>query len=219
MKRIAPLHVLLGALCLWSCRQESHPKDTEVASQSVAAEVAPRLGAFEDGLSSGDGAKWKGVNDEGAGGSSTITVEGVEGGAAGTKRALHIKGHVKLADFPFPFAGARVPFGAIVNGEATPLSIKNYQGLEFWAKGDGKEYFVRMLSADVQDYNYHHFVFRAGKDWQKFRVPFSQFVQFEWGDAKPWSGERIKGLMITNYNAPGEEAGAIEFSLDEVSLF
>lgn len=218
MQHTATWSVLLLAAATSACKAKASPKEQSPTTSHTAV-VGPRLGGFEDGLGAGDGTTWKGVNDEGAGGSSTVKVDDVEGGAAGSRRALHAKGQVKLADFPFPFAGVRVPFGPIANGEATPMSITNYQGLEFWAKGDGKEYFVRMLSADVQDYNYHHFVFRAGKDWQKFRVPFAQLVQFEWGDAKPWSGERMKGLMITNYNAPGEEAGPIEFYLDEVSLF
>lgn len=133
--------------------------------------------------------------------------------------ALHVLGNAKLKDFPFPFAGTRVALGRLVNGEPTIVDISKYSGIEFWAKGNGKPYLLRVLSDSVKDYNYHYFTFNAQPGWTKYRVPFSSLRQFDWGEKQAWTGKDSTAVMVTNYTAPGEAAGAIDFYIDEVSLY
>lgn len=213
--------VLLSAALLLVAAGECRRQEASAAARPSAstAAVSPLLGSFDSDLTSASGSRWHAVDDSAAGGASKAKIGRVDGGAASTRAALHIVGEAKLKDFPFPFAGARLALGKVIDGEPTPVDISGYAGIEFWAKGDGKPYLLRVLSTTVKDYDYHYFNFTSERAWKKYRVPFSSLQQFPWGEKIAWSGKDITALMFTNYSAPGEEPGAIELFLDEVQLY
>jgi hypothetical protein len=217
-----PARLFLCSLLLIACKGRGggdQPKQGTITRSNGAGAVPATLGTFETGIASPVGTRWHAVTDKAAGGVSSMSAAVVAGGAAGTGHALHLQGNAKLGDFPFPFAGARLAFSPVKGDEPTPMDISTYQGIELWLKGDGKQYLVRFLSSDVRDFNYPHVVLRADKQWTKHRTLFRDLVQFDWGEKLAWTGKNIKGLMVTNYNAPGEDPGALEFYLDEVKLF
>jgi hypothetical protein len=183
----------------------------------AAPRPAPRLGDVEG--TEEDSRLWQGIDDVVAGGVSTGKLEVVKGGAAGTAHALHFTGNVVLKEFPFPYAGLGRPLARGKDGEAVAADLSGYKGLEFWARGDGKKYYVRLSDTEVRDYDYHHFVFTAGPAWKRFRVPFADLKQFSWGKQVPWTGKHVRDLSFTSYSEPGTAAGKIDLYVDEVALF
>ena len=216
----APFAALIAALAL-GCGSggPSSGDDTSAGSVQAAAGGQVVVSTFESGLGSSFQMDWRAINDNPAGGTSTAMMELVSGGAAGTQKALHVTGVAKVQDFPFPFAGLALPLGPISNGKPAPVDISKHTGLRFWARGNGKRYLVRPQGTDVKDFNYHHYVFTAGPEWQQHAVQFSNLVQFDWGEKVPWTGKSIAALVFVNYSAPGEDFGAIDFTVDEVELF
>jgi len=191
--------------------------DRAAGAHPAAPRPGLRLGDVEGGAA--DTRLWEGIDDVVAGGASTGKLEVVKGGAAGTAHALHFTGNVVLKEFPFPYAGLGRPMARGKNGEAVAADLSGYQGLEFWARGDGKQYYVRLSDTDVHDYDYHHFVFTAGPAWKHYRVPFAELQQFSWGKKVPWTGKHVRDISFTSYSQPGTAAGAIDLYVDEVALF
>ncbi len=208
-------------LALLGCDNDGDPGRSWAsgADDTGGAGVPARLGDFEADTRAANGAQWHAFTDVATGGGSRVTIERVAGGAGGSAGALHVEGHVPLEDFPFPFGGVRLALGPVTGGQAAAMDISRYQGIEFQARGDGKQYFIRLMAADVHDFNYHHHVFRAGPEWERHRVRFADLVQFQWGSPRAWSGTAVRGVLITNYSPPGEEPGDIEFYIDDVKLF
>jgi hypothetical protein len=174
---------------------------------------------FESGLSTPFGTDWRAVNDNQGGGTSSASVAIVDDGANRTKKALKATGKVTVADYPFPFAGPGLPLGKVIDHIPTPSDLSKYQGVSFWVKGDGKRYMLRVMSNDVEDYNFFHYVFTATPDWTLIQVPFTSLVQFDWGQKIEWSGKSVASFMFTNYSAPGEEFGDFTLYIDEIDLF
>lgn len=177
------------------------------------------LGTFESGLQSASGFSWVPVSDKVVGGVSTAQLELADGGAAGTGKALSIHGNVVIRDFPFPFAGAGLRLAETPEKKPRPVDVSGYQGIQFWAKGDGKQYVVRLVSPEVKDFNFHHFPFRATAEWTLQRVPWTALTQFKWGKKIPFSGKSLLQINFLNYSAPGDAPGSISLFVDEVTFF
>jgi hypothetical protein len=208
-----------SAFALAACSSPA-ADNNESPAPDRAADPPAILGTFDVGLDGRREAKWLPLTDERAGGGSTVELAHATEGAAGSAGSLRIRGDVPLKDFPFPYAGTRLQFGESTKDGKPPVrDLRAYQGIEFYARGDGKEYCVRAISSDVRDHNYHHYAFRAGPEWTKHRVRFDELVQFEWGRRVAWNGAQSEGLLITNYTAPGEEPGSIELYVDEIRFF
>lgn len=195
---------------------ESAKADSASEEQLV---LEPGLGNFDESWETELGKRWSAITDKPAGGASTVTMEFADGGANGTKKSMHLQGNVRLDNFPFPFSGARVAIGPVEGPEARGIDVTKFEGIEFWTKGDGKEYMIRVMDERIRDFNFHHYKFKAESDWKHHRVPFKDLAQFDWGDPTEWTGKKIKGLMITNYSAPGEEHGEMSLFMDEISFF
>lgn len=218
--------VTLGLLALLSggCDKdkdetpEESPEDKEAAAKQSAA-LEPGLGDFESSWETQSGKSWAAITDKPAGGASTVTMEFADDGANGTKKSMHLEGDVVLENFPFPFSGARVAIGVVDGPKAKGIDVNKFEGIEFWTKGDGKEYMIRVMDERIRDFNFHHYKWKTTSEWKHHRVPFKDLAQFDWGDPTEWDGKKVKGLMITNYSAPGEEHGDMSLFMDEISFF
>jgi hypothetical protein len=186
---------------------------------SALPEHIALVSAFESDLHTPFGNDWRPVNDQAGGGVSTAQAELVAGGANGTAHALRVHGKVTVGDYLFPMGGIGLPLGAVRDHMPSPVDIARYSGVEFWVKGDGKRYMLRVMDDDVKDFNFHHYPFTTTPDWQLVRLRFADLKQFDWGQRVAWTGRTVSAFLFTNYSPPGEDFGDFEFFLDEISFF
>jgi hypothetical protein len=174
---------------------------------------------FEKDLHTPFGNDWRPINDRAGGGVSTAEAELVADGANGTARALRVHGKVTIADYLFPMGGIGLPLGVLKDHIPAPIDIAQYSGIQFWVKGDGKRYMLRVGDDEVKDFNFHHYPFAATRDWQLVRLRFAELKQFDWGQRTAWTGRKVSSFLFTNYSPPGEDFGSFEFFIDEISFF
>jgi hypothetical protein len=167
---------------------------------------------FESGdLISAFGTRWEAYTDASQGGKSTVRIDVVDGGGAGTSRAMRITGQI-TADFRYGFAGAGVLFG----GEEG-IDLRRFEGLRFYARGDGGRYEIRLMTAAVKDHNEFAKLFSASSDWTLIEVPFSALAQSAWwGSTVRWTGSDITGLSFSSAGGPQRN---YSLEVDEVSFY
>ena len=188
---------------------------------AAASSSAPPLvvADFEEGRPLSRWGEWKPIDDRGLNGISTAQIAVVDGGADHSKRALHVTGTSEIWYFPFPFAGAAAPLGHIEFGAPEPRDVRAYTGLEFWARADGHEYAVRIVSDEVTDWNHHYGTFRPGSDWGRHRIAFRDLQQYKWGKRVPWTGQRISALHFVTHTGPASAVGQFSLRLDQIRFY
>jgi len=211
---------------LAGCDSQPSARDVVAAGLDTSGgsgQLPDRIGMISDfentGMHTPFGTDWREVNDKAGGGVSTADAEIVAGGANGTRHALHVHGKVSVGDYLFPMGGVGLPLGPVKDHIPKPVDISKYKGVQFWAKGDGKRYMLRVADEDVKDYNFHHYQFTTTADWQLVRIPFAELKQFDWGQRVGLTGHQVSSFLITNYSPPGEDFGTFEIFVDEISLF
>jgi hypothetical protein len=182
--------------------------ETEIAKLEDERDAAPPPGS-ESGLVSDFesqeitaefGTGWSVSTDEVKGGSSTATLERIEGGAQDSQGAMLIKGCISEGS-PYPWAGAFFSPGESLMA-AVNLSSKS--ALSFWAKGEGKTYSI-MLFAQSLGYIPATAEFIAGPTWKHHIFTFEEFGV---------EGHDIMGVFIGG----GSEVGDFLLEIDEVRL-
>jgi imidazolonepropionase-like amidohydrolase len=182
----------------------------EIASEKRAGDpgslpLAVRDGtisSFEDGTDhTAFGAGWSKSTDSLIGGKSTTDYEIVAEGANGTKKSLRITGDI-AAGGPYNWAGALFSPGP---RPFAPVNLSRAEGLQFWAKGDGKSYRIMFFTAG--DGNIPQLAtFVAGADWKHYTIPFSTFGGSD--------GHDTEAILFSG----GPEAGKFSFQIDEVGV-
>ncbi len=162
---------------------------------------AALVSAFDDAAVSASYGKWIATTDAVMGGSSTVSMETVAGGAEGTKGALRVRGDV-VSKGQFAWAGVLfAPAGAAT--EAANLSGK--KEISFWAKGDGKGYSVAITTEGREGGMPPMKSLVAGPEWEKHVFPFSEFGT---------DGHDLTGVSILR----AQEAGPFELLIDQVRI-
>jgi hypothetical protein len=228
MTTLRPI-LLWAALATAAAGCDARPSSARAQNQRGGGEAAApvvlpdRIGVISDfetnQLRTPFGTDWRPIDDKGGGGISTAEAVIVPGGANGTGHALEVTGTVEIGDYLFPMAGIGLPLGPVVDHIPSPVDLTKYAGIQFWVKGDGKRYMLRVADDDVKDYNFHHFPFTTTGEWQLVKLAFVDLQQFDWGQRVAWTGRVVSSFLFTNYSPPGEDFGALELYVDEISLF
>jgi hypothetical protein len=188
------IHPLLGALVL-------------VLATGLGAPLA--LGAamrviddFEDAdLSPQWGHSWIEVNDKPARGTSRASLEVVESGAEKSKKALHVTGTVTSA-FQHGYAGASLQFNEAKEGQ----SVREHEGVRFFARGDGNLYEFQALTTSVGDNNWYRTEFVPTQEWTLYEFPFENLAQSPyWGKKVKWTGKDVYGFSFQTAEGPHEK--------------
>ncbi len=182
--------------------------------EGVPIEHLPELvDDFEDGdqLSNWN-SRWQVVADQVAGGSSTCAIQIIPQGAEGSANSLQLSGEV-TTQFAFGFAG--VSLNLIPPG-AEAADVSEYKGIQFYAKGDGKQYRVVCAALAVSDYDDFFHLFTAGEDWQLVKIPFAELIQVGFGKRVEWTGRDVTSLQLTTFGAPHK---SFLLLVDEVSFY
>lgn len=144
------------------------------------------------------GASWQISTDSIMGGTSTATMEVVDGGANGTPKALHINAETKMGAM-YPWAGAMLLLSA---EPMQPVDVSAKGGLSFYAKGDTE---IRvMLFATSAGRIPRITTVHAGAGWTEINLP--------------WSAFNVDGKDVQAFLFCGNDKGAAGFSIDEVRL-
>ncbi|MCH9650318.1 MAG: CIA30 family protein [Deltaproteobacteria bacterium] len=174
--------------------------DADLADRASAPDVAV-FARFDDGeLDAAYGHGWQSTTDGMMGGQSTVTLELVSPGAAGSVGALSLRGSIR-AGFPFPWAGGMIFPGA---EPMTPVDFSSKQEVVFLARGDGASYRL-MLFAESLGQIPASASFTAGEVWAEHRISLRDL-------AKDLRG--VWGLAF----AAGPSQGDFELMIDQVSI-
>ena len=168
------------------------------------AAVVPAIGdGMISNFDSGDtkpafGSGWEISTDSITGGTSTASMEVVDGGANGTAKALHVHADTKPGSM-YPWAGAMLMLGVI---PMHPVDVSSKGGISFFAKGD-TDLRVMLFTASagrIPRLTTAH----AGAGWTEITLPWSAFNA---------DGKDVQALLIC-----GPEKGTVDFVVDEVRL-
>ena len=182
------------------------PREPEAPSAQMEIESLPAeklasglISNFDSGEAKTEfGSGWMISTDQFAGGKSTATMAVVDGGAAGTPKALHIVSEINEG-FAFPWAGAMTFFGSQPM-RAVDLSSK--RGITFYAKGS-TPIRVLLFATHIGRIPAQTTV-RASADWTEITIPWSDF------------GVDGKDVQAVHFGGVG--VGKSEFTIDEVRL-
>lgn len=173
----------------------------ENAKTAAAPAVQGMISDFENGKADAAfGAGWVTSTDAMVGGTSTVEMNVVAGGAHGSRGALQIAGEIKTT-FAYPWAGAMFSPGPT---QFTPVNATATPAVRFWARGDGKSYRVMLFTESSGRIPLMH-NFTAPAEWTQITMPFSEF-----------QGADGKGLMAILFS--GTAPGPYSLAIDDVEL-
>ena len=147
------------------------------------------------------GVGWIVSTDAIAGGKSTASMAVVPAGAAGTAKALEVKGTLALGA---AFGWSGVMFSPGVRPMA-PANLSSKRDIVFSARGDGRQYQLMLFSQRL-GFMPASRPFIAGPEWKEIVLPFSTFAGTDGGD--------VMGLVFAATGTPGVFA----FQIDEIRL-
>jgi len=176
------------------------PADAARAARASAPTGAPFADFDRDVLDAAFGSGWQPTTDEMMGGASTVTLERVSPGAAGSSGALAVRGTIRPG-FPFPWAGAMVWFG---DRPMTPVDFSAKKAVVFFARGDGGRYRL-MLFAESLGQIPASATFTAGDAWQEHRIVLRELTKDLRG---------VWGLAF----AGGPAQGRFDLTIDQVRI-
>lgn len=174
--------------------------DAALAERAAAPEAA-LFARFDEGeLDAAYGHGWQPTTDEMMGGRSSVVLELVSPGAAGSAGALAVRGTIRPG-FSFPWAGAMVFPGA---EPMTPVDFSAKREVVFFARGDGADYRL-MLFAESLGQIPASASFTAGEAWREHRVALRDLARDLRG---------VWGLAF----AAGPGTGAFDVTIDQVRI-
>ena len=156
---------------------------------------------FDDLSLSASYGGWMTTSDQEIGGKSTATIKAVASGANGSAGALQVSGEV-VPGAQFAWAGATFHPGASPDDAVNLASKKT---ISFWAKGDGKNYALAVLTESNSGQMPGIQPFVAGPEWKQYTFAISDFQT---------DGHDVKGLVF----AHAQEPGKFEFELDQLEI-
>ncbi len=204
------LTALLLLLILIACRKPLPP--------GQFAQPDGRTAVLLDDLEDGDslnefGGKWYTRNDIQFGGDSEVmpaVFRSSSGGPAGSHKCAQITGRVTTT-FDWGFIGV----GTNLNKSATPVDIREFNGIEFWTKGDGKVYRMKFRSNITGDYDDFGYDFTATNDWTRIAVDFSDLYQQGWGRERI-RNKALSAVIGINWQTIDQPLDNVKLAIDHI---
>lgn len=163
---------------------------------------AGSIADFDDGkMTTKFGAGLTPSTDAMRGGTSTVELKVVSGGANGSKQALAVGGETR-GDSGFAWAGVMFAPGAMA---MTPANLSSKKTLRFYVKGDGKRYRVMMFARHL-GFMPAMRSFVAGPEWTQVSMPIADFDGID--------GRDVMGILWTG----GPQPGKFAFTIDQIEL-
>ncbi len=159
------------------------------------------VSTFDDMKASANYGSWIVTTDAENGGKSTGSMQVVEGGANNSKGALRVTGEI-VAGGPFPWSGAMFVPGS---SPMDAVNLSSKKTISFWAKGDGKNYVIAVMTEANSGGMPAIQPFVAGPEWKQYSFAMSAFQT---------EGTDVRGLVFVR----GGEPGKFEFEIDQVEI-
>lgn len=128
------------------------------------------------------------------------------GGGHGSDQCARLEFELKQG-VQYPFAGMSDSF--------TAQNLSTYEGVRFWAKGQGLWNCMIPIPATAAEYNHYSAPFTPGLDWKLYEIPFSKLKQ-TWGTSKPWDPSTVTGIQFSAGTMAGDK-GFI--CVDEIEFY
>ncbi len=198
------------------------PKTSTSSPTATAQRGATSL--IIDNLEDGDNANelggyWYTYNDIPDGGSSQVS-PGVDNfsptqdGANGSNYSAGITGNVTSL-FKYGYIGMGTKLNSKNNNS---IDLAQYTGIEFWAKGDGKEYRIKLPSLHIKDSNNYSYNFTPTSQWSRYVVSFDSFAQEDWGNKTVWVEKNLALSQVTDiqWQTVGQPHNSVELAVDDI---
>ncbi len=170
---------------------------------------------LEDGNRENEfGGLWFTYDDRHFGGDSKVSPEGFgvfkpsEDGAFGSYKCARITGRVTTTH-PDGFIG----MGTDLRHPNNPVDIREYNGIEFWTRGDGKTYRLKIRSKATGDYDDYRYDFVATEEWTRLIIDFEDLQQEGWGK-KVSLDEALSGVISITFQTVGQPHASVELAVD-----
>jgi hypothetical protein len=175
-----------------------------------------------DDLEDGDaknqlGGYWYTYSDKDNKGDSLVSPSGEfkpsAEGANDSSKSARISGKVTKT-YQYGFIGMGTNLAQDNN---SAIDLNQYQGIEFCAKGDGKEYRVKLRSLAIKDYNDYGYEFVAPAAWQCYKVLFNQMEQKSFGAKIPLDQALTKVIAI-QWQTIGQPHESVDLAVDAIKF-
>jgi imidazolonepropionase-like amidohydrolase len=186
----------------WKRKVEAERKQiaSERATPPPPGSESGEVADFDEGKLAARFGAWSPSTDQLRGGTSTVDLRVVDGGAERSKRALEIAGEIRGSG-PATWAGAMLSPGP---GIMAPANLSAKKTLEFWVKGDGHTHRVMLFARQLGMMPAVR-KFVAPREWTKVVLPIDSFDGLD--------GRDILGILWT-----GKDSGKFSFLVDSIRL-
>lgn len=194
------------------------------ASSDLPPPPEGRSAVTIDDLEDGDrfnqfqGGTWFTYSDRPEGGTSQVIPQAGSafqprsGGPEKSSKYAQMSGKV-TTDFPDGYIG----MGVDLKSANTPIDLSEFNGIEFWAKGDGKTYRLKLHSAATSDYDDYHYDFSTNPEWTRYVVDFDSMQQEGWGQPANRE-EALKTALKIQWQTIGQPHDSVELAVDNIRL-
>ena len=131
--------------------------------------------------------------------------------AQDSRGCARIYGHFGRSMAPWPF----VNLYTSLDTQGQPVNLSGFHAIEFWARGDGKQYRFAADNTTVQDSCYYEESFTAPKVWTKVHIEFADMAQPAWGKEVFRDFGSVKRLFFMPKGMTDED---FDLSISEVIL-
>jgi hypothetical protein len=218
MKLTEKKRILLAALSIammQGCFVSSSSADETKQLPNPPEHTAVMIDHLEDGDHfNAFGGYWFTYDDKNNGGDSKVTPMGTfkptGGGALDSQYSAGITGKVTTT-YPNGYIG----MGTDLHRPNDPVDVRKYDGIEFWARGDGKNYRFKFRSAGTSDYDDYGVDFTAPAEWTHYSFNFEQLKQQGWGKAVPLDSA-LKGVISVTWQTLTQPLDSVELAVDNI---
>jgi sialate O-acetylesterase len=85
---------------------------------------------------------------------------------------------------------------ASFRGDSSPMDLSQFDGIQFWVRGDGQFQFQSLQSSIGDSDNYSTSTIEGTSDWKQVRIWFKDLKQEGWGVARPLTINALTGFQI-----------------------
>ncbi len=135
------------------------------------------------------------------------------GGPLGSTKYANFRGKV-TSKIPDGYVGIGMDLNPN-NNQSRNLS--EYDAIEFWSKGDGKLYHLKIHSKATPDYDDYGYKFQTSSEWQRHIIPFSSLTQE--GFKNPTSlEEALSTALKIQWQTVGQPHDSVDLAIDNIRL-
>ena len=204
------LSVVVLLAVLFACQRFTAPE--------LPAPPTGRTAILLDDLEDGDrinkfGGNWFTLDDSHFGGDSIVSPKVFtpsKAGAFGSYKCARIMGRVTTT-FEWGFIG----IGTYLSHPDNPVDIREYNGIEFWSKGDGKNYRIKFRSNVTGDYDDYGYDFVSTEDWTRFIINFEDIYQQGWG-MEVIKDKALSDVISINWQTIDQPLPSVELAVDYI---